>query len=127
MRLIRDLKDKIQGKLPKSAKRSGSWSRVRASFLTKNPECAACGSKKKLEVHHVVPFFLAPERELDETNLIVLCEAKTNGVTCHLFFGHLGSYRSYNIDVREDAASWRKRFEDRPATSNLEKSLVSRK
>ena len=41
------------------------------------------------------------ELELDERNLITLCEAGENH---HFVVGHLGDWRSYNPEVRGDAA-----------------------
>jgi hypothetical protein len=83
--------------------RSPKWDGVRAKHLKAHPLCAACGSKKTLEVHHIVPFSNKPEMELDPTNLITLCESATDGVICHLYHGHSGSYQSYNPHVAEDA------------------------
>ena len=53
--------------------RSSQWPTVRRQFVSSNPECAACGSTETLNVHHIEPFHLNPERELDPSNLITLC------------------------------------------------------
>lgn len=53
--------------------RSSEWQAVRNDFVKRNPFCAACGSIKSLNVHHIEPFHLRPELELDEWNLITLC------------------------------------------------------
>ena len=53
--------------------RSSEWQAVRNDFVKRHPFCAACGSIKALNVHHVEPFHLRPELELDEWNLITLC------------------------------------------------------
>jgi 5-methylcytosine-specific restriction endonuclease McrA len=100
---------KTQGK-----KRSGKWPTVRRKHLAMNPTCAICGGNKKLEVHHMRPFHLHPDLELDPKNLITLCENQNDGVNCHLLFGHLGSYRSFNVNVQQDAASWAKKIARRP-------------
>jgi 5-methylcytosine-specific restriction protein A len=89
--------------------RSGKWPTVRKRFLAVHPACAVCGTKKNLEVHHVIPFNIDPSKELDEENLIVLCDDR-----CHLLFGHLMVFTSYNIHVREDAKAWAKKIENRP-------------
>ncbi len=112
--MIKILKDKIQGKVPKGHKRSSRWPTVRKHFLAKNPCCALCGGVAMLEVHHKKPFHLEPTLELDESNLIVLCEAKRNGVTCHQWFGHLGNYQSHNANVEEDVALWKSKMQNRP-------------
>ena len=102
--------DKEQGK-----KRSGKWPTVRKKFLAENPACAVCGSTKgKCEVHHIHPFHLHPQLELDPTNFITLCENKNDGINCHLAFGHLGNFKSYNINVLEDAKTWNKKIKERP-------------
>ena len=112
--MINGIIDKITGKAPIGSKRSGKWNTIRKHFLQKNPECAACGSKKKLNVHHIKPFHSHPELELDESNLITLCESDCGGVVCHLFFGHLGDYKEINPDVFQDVAFWRKKIKFKP-------------
>jgi 5-methylcytosine-specific restriction protein A len=106
MELLRHLKDRIQGKAPKGARRSSDWPRVRRAHLGAFPTCAACGGTEKIEVHHVQPFHLNPELELDPTNLISLCESKHKGLNCHLLLGHVGDFKSVNRSVRKDAAYW---------------------
>ena len=97
------------------SKRSGRWPAVRAKHLKINPSCAVCGANKHLEVHHIKPFHAHPELELDPQNLITLCENNRNGVNCHLLFGHLGSYKSFNEAVVSDAAQWRAKISKRPS------------
>lgn len=101
-------------KVPKGARRSDEWPAVRKAFLLKNPTCRMCGGKKKLEVHHIRPFHLHPEMELNPANLITLCEEKADGANCHLLFGHLGNFKSYNTNVEMDAMSWRHKIASRP-------------
>ena len=101
-------------KILTAIQRSFKWRSTRTMHLEANPTCAACGGTKKLEVHHVVPFHTRPELELDLGNLITLCESKNNGVNCHLFFGHAGSYKSFNPAVREDAQTWKRKITERP-------------
>lgn len=91
------------------AKRSGLWASVRAKHLEEHPCCAACGSCLKPEVHHIVPVHLDPDRELDPDNLITLCDKY-----CHLIFGHLMNYKSYNKNVVEDAKVYYNRIKHRP-------------
>ncbi len=90
------------------AARSSQWPAVERAHLAEHPECAVCGSKEQLNVHHVVPFHVRPDLELERSNLITLCRNH------HFWWGHLGSWRSWNPDVREDAAIWRKKIEGRP-------------
>lgn len=105
MKLIKRIKDYIQDKAPLSEARSSKWPAIRKRHLELEPWCAICGSSKKLEVHHIVPFHVDRSRELDPKNLITLCESNPK-FCCHRIFGHLNNYRSYNPDVRKDAAEW---------------------
>lgn len=89
--------------------RSPKWQTIRKKHLEKNPECAVCGKNKKIEVHHIVPVHVSPELELDPSNLISLCDNP-----CHLVFGHFFDYKSWNINVREDAEVYNNRLRTRP-------------
>jgi 5-methylcytosine-specific restriction endonuclease McrA len=81
--------------------RSPLWPRVEKEHLLHEPSCAACGHRGKgLQVHHIKPFHLHPDLELDPGNLITLCEIK--GRDHHLLLGHLDEWESYNVNVRED-------------------------
>lgn len=81
--------------------RSQEWPRVEHEHLLHEPTCVVCGYKgSQLQVHHIKPFHLYPELELDPRNLITLCEAR--GRDHHLLIGHLGNWESYNPNVRED-------------------------
>ena len=80
--------------------RSKEWNLVRKNHLAWCPGCAACNSRDKLEVHHIVPFAVDPNLELCTTNLITLC------AHCHLVIGHLRDYKIYNDNVVKDAKDW---------------------
>jgi hypothetical protein len=111
MAILQKIKESIiEEKYDWKHKRSSSWPKVRKDFLDKNPVCAFCGGKESLEVHHIKPFHLDPSLELDNANLIVLCESKKYGVNCHLFFGHLGNYKKENINIKEDIEFWKEKF-----------------
>jgi hypothetical protein len=69
-----------------------------------------CGGRRSLIAHHEVPFHIAPDLELVETNLIPLCEAKRFGINCHFLIGHVGNWRRCNVNCRADAAYWRERL-----------------
>lgn len=114
MGLVKHLVGVAQGKHPISAKRSGHWPTVRKHHLDLHPVCELCGGSEDLEVHHVRPFHLHPDLELDPDNLVTLCEAKKDGVNCHLFAGHLGNFRSFNVDVLADSAHWNQKIKQRP-------------
>ena len=101
-------------KVPTDMKRSGKWAHARAQHLLQFPTCAVCDGTEKVEVHHIRPFHLHPELELDPTNFISLCEANKDGFDCHLGFGHLGNFKSFNADVVADAAHWSVKIKTRP-------------
>ena len=115
IRLVRHHVDKLK----RAHKRSPAWSKVEHAYKASNPSCACCGSQKRLQVHHCKPFHLHPELELDPTNFITLCEAGTNGINCHLLVGHLGNFKSVNLSVAEDAASWNTKITGRPSDARL--------
>jgi len=91
-------------------KRSIEWRSIRKSHLVVHSQCAFCGLKnvESLEVHHILPFCLYPELELDFSNLITLCEIGIDG--CHLDFGHPLGTQSYNPYVLQQAAILNKDF-----------------
>lgn len=92
--------------------RSSGWSKIRKEYLSENPSCCSCGKSTKgmMQVHHIVPFHINPELELDKSNLMTLC----SNPRCHLDKGHLGSFRSWNEYVREDCQVWRRKYKNRP-------------
>ncbi len=104
----------MSDKVPKGFKRSNKWATVRRHYLELNPVCELCGGKIKLEVHHIEPFHLNPKMELDQSNLITLCENVHDVMNCHLVMGHLGSFKSFNVNVRRDVKQWRRRIKERP-------------
>jgi len=105
----RDLADRLPNKAPKNARRSSQWRKVRNAFL-KGRCCAVCGGRRSLIAHHCVPFHLAPDLELVESNLIPLCEAKRYGINCHFLIGHIGNWRRCNPNVFADIAYWHERL-----------------
>lgn len=88
----------------RAKRRSAGWPIVERAQLARQPVCAACGGSRVLQVHHVEPFHLHPELELDPRNLITLCMGPWE---CHLRIGHGGSFEAYNPHVRADAAAVR--------------------
>ncbi len=80
------------------AARSGKWPALRKKYLALHPTCAACGCKEQVEPHHIRPFHLHPDRELDAENLNSLCEKHG----CHLAFGHNYDWHAFNPHVPLD-------------------------
>ena len=86
--------------------RSSKWPKVRASHLKARPECEACGQRDSLEVHHIQPFHLRPDLELDPANLMTLC-----GDPCHIVHGHLMAWARCNPTARTDVRTYRANLE----------------
>lgn len=83
--------------------RSDKWKTIRNHHIKNEPYCRMCGGIEHLEVHHMMPFHLDESKELDDTNLITLCECP--GIDCHLKHGHLGNWHNYNPMIRQIANS----------------------
>ena len=81
---------------------TATWQRFRKQFRRANPLCAnpfgthddVGGLVPMAHVHHIVPISEAPDRALDESNCVALCEQCHNRVegmvragkeTCHIF------------------------------------------
>jgi hypothetical protein len=114
MTIISHLLDVSQGKTTLGESRSPKWPQARKQHLTLHPTCALCGGADKLEVHHIVPFHLAPNLELVPENFITLCESLKGGINCHLAFGHLGNFKSWNVEVVNDTKAWQSKIIQRP-------------
>jgi hypothetical protein len=90
------------------APRHSEWHRVRREHIRRNPHCRKCLVLDDLDVHHIHPFHICPERELDPDNLVTLCRRH------HLEDGHLGDWLSWNVSVMEDIDRYRERVKNRP-------------
>jgi 5-methylcytosine-specific restriction endonuclease McrA len=87
--------------------RSPQWPAVAHAHLAIQPACMVCGHRGQgLQVHHIKPFHLYPQLELDPGNLITLCEIR--GRDHHLLIGHLDDWESYNPQVRVDVKNYHK-------------------
>lgn len=81
--------------------RSSEWKDLRDSFILREKVCGYCMRQDKdMEVHHITPFHVAPELELEEDNLIVLCKK------CHLVQGHYGNFKLWNPDIKLHSANY---------------------
>lgn len=92
-------------KKPGDDKRSPDWPKVRAAHLSHEPTCRACAGVDQLEVHHIKPFHLYPELELDPDNLVTLCEHPAHD--CHFRVGHFLDWRAINPYSVADADRFR--------------------
>ncbi|MFZ0928179.1 MAG: HNH endonuclease [Syntrophobacteraceae bacterium] len=120
LKLIHDI---IKGK--PAHLRSPKWHKVEQEHLEKEPECQRCGARSartegkglrtkegqernvKLQVHHIQPFHLHPELELDPENFITLCE-EGGYLNCHFMYGHLGDWKTFNPDIRKQCEEHKK-------------------
>jgi len=93
----------------RGAYRSSKWPKLRKQHIEKFPNCQACGSDKKPEVHHIIPVHLEPSKELDPDNLITLCDKY-----CHFALGHFMNYQSWNVNIIEDAAKYLENIRNMP-------------
>jgi hypothetical protein len=85
--------------------RSPEWPKAEKDHLQLQPTCVACGGTENLQVHHILPFHFCillgrPDLELDQRNLITLCQGTSDH---HLLLGHLDDWQSYNHTVTQDA------------------------
>jgi 5-methylcytosine-specific restriction endonuclease McrA len=83
--------------------RSPKWPSVRKKHFRSEPSCMACGAASPVECHHIIPFHVDKNLELNPANLITLCETK--GANCHLQVGHYGNWHDYNRHVKTEAAA----------------------
>ncbi len=90
--------------------RSAKWKTTEKVHLKLEPMCVVCGTRISIAVHHVRPFHLFPELELDPDNLLTLCPVH------HLWVGHLGSWQAWNASVRIDSAIQRHKIQTRATT-----------
>jgi hypothetical protein len=82
--------------------RSPQWNKLRLEVLRAHPYCAFTGVGLReykgamFAVHHIQPFHLYPELELDIKNLIVLMSYPYN---VHFLMGHLLNWNRWNPDI----------------------------
>lgn len=74
--------------------RSPHWFKLREEIVLSHPFCSFCYCDKELEAHHVLPYYLWPEYELDRNNIVILCR------DCHFKLGHLGNWKHYNPTIQ---------------------------
>lgn len=108
------------GEVAAGRKRSPKWPAVRIAYLRENAACEVTGDTTDVDVHHIIPFNVRPDLELDPRNLIAL---SNKPITAHFLFGHLLDWKSNNPAVREDAAIWRLKVQHRRIMRVVDKLL----
>ncbi len=88
--------------------RSGHWPALRDAIIAEQPWCSVCRRSTDLIVHHLMPFHLKPELELDKKNLFVLCE--TPDFNCHFVLAHFRNWEHYNKNILNVAKYLREQF-----------------
>jgi len=88
--------------------RDPGWNALMKAYKKAHPTCEATGTTKNLQVHHIKPVWLFPEDEMKWENLIILTR------WIHFWLAHFGYYRSYNPDIRKDAAWLLDKIKNRP-------------
>lgn len=78
--------------------RSPKWPAVRRACLKAHPKCECCGHDATA-VHHVQPFHVYPDRELDPLNLAAVCDK------CHFTIGHPCNWQRWNANFWETVKS----------------------
>ncbi len=86
------------------APRSPKWGALRNRFVKENPFCAGCGDIKDLTVHHIIPFHVRKDLELDECNLVSVCN------DCHWNICHLRDWRMVNSHCLDDLLAYKIRY-----------------
>lgn len=86
------------------------WTKLRKEWIAGHPSCACCGITTDLAVHHILPIHLFPEKQLDQTNLITLCQYTPR--FCHFVFGHFFDWWGYNSDIRRFAPLMLRRIQN---------------
>lgn len=114
MSLMTHAFDRWQGKAAPGQRRHKDWPKTKRGYKKVRPNCEACGrgGRWSVDVHHIIPFQLAPDLELDPENLITLCTGKLRGGGCHLLLGHGMSFRTFNPSVRSMSALVRTMIEN---------------
>jgi hypothetical protein len=99
-RFLQYAADKAQ--LKPEGLRSPKWDKVQKAHLAKEPCCQWCGSKKALNVHHIVPFHVNESLELDDGNLLSACR------TCHFSLCHFNNWKLSNPLVKQACKEYSK-------------------
>lgn len=62
-------------------------------FARDSFQCVLCRSNQHLQVHHILPFSIAPQYLIHQENAVTLCK------NCHLHAAHSGRWSELNIEL----------------------------
>ena len=89
----------------KKTGRGSGWKRIRSEAISSQPFCAACGTMKLLQVHHIIPWRLS--RDNSQKNLVPLCRSHHKAIE-HIF-------TQFEVDAGpvcgDDLVIWRSMFD----------------
>ena len=85
--------------------RDPGWYVFRNKHIKK--QCPFCGTTKRLELHHIVPFSDNSSLELEPDNVETACR------DCHWKFCHLLSWQSSNPNLKQDLIAWQIKVKNR--------------
>ena len=71
--------------------RGGDFEKIKKKYF-KNATCALCGTKKRIHIHHIIPYRLTQDNDLG--NLVPLC-AKHHKVVENLFVKQMEIFNDY--------------------------------
>ncbi len=81
--------------------RSSKWPSFIKKIKKEVGRCAVCAKRKGLEGHHIRPFHIYPDLELNPDNITILCRRH------HFILGHLEYWKSYNPQMAETISYFR--------------------
>ena len=86
-------------------KRHKWWNKLKQKYLQENPKCEWCGQDADT-VHHIIPVHVNRDLEMEESNLMSLCDNRTR--KCHFIVAHYCHWVKYNDKIKEiTESSWR--------------------
>jgi len=106
--MINFLRDLFDPAVFSGARRSRTWRKTKREFAKIHPKICPFGCTKKIELHHKVPFHVAPHLEEVFSNLMWLCRKH------HFEWGHLNNFHSHNMDVVADTEWFKEKIKNRP-------------
>lgn len=99
--------------------RSPQWPKVEAEHKRKENSCRCCGTRNNLQVHHIKPYHKFPELELEDSNLMTVCQ------NCHFVICHENNWGNWVVDVEDQVQIHRVRVDRQREQRNRVGSDIS--